>query len=1403
MDKNLKRKILLVTIIISVAIVFVPIYIFVLASSEDDSLYVSSKKITAIVDGTPIWDANDNAGNDSSDSNKRVRTFDKITYTVKYVVSLKTGASSTDAQGRKVRVEVLIPTTYKAVLKNGEENINLYGEDAKVNRSGVDYYRGVFTVDISNPTLGEQSELDFSLEDIYSSNIDQYNSIKPLVFINETTDSNPNYTDIACELTNGSNDCNVTITGTGEGDFFVNMYSGDKKDIDNETRVPIGLLIGLKTTEGKGIKGTIIPKTLSFSITDSNISKLGYTTSEGSPLVYTYEQYGTQQNPNYNINIDSSHQMPEIKNGTISGAINAENNNQLDVTISDIDDYLVRQYNGEFYYFSTNYFLTTLAPRGAEDYSDITVTLTANKNNSGGTPSSTQVIDAFNYILGNYSSKIDIHEGESTDALEYGKANINYGSDFVVKTNFDYTGINGSGDGLTSLTNYIKIDNNVFKLHENTNHAGYNFTSGEPGTSPSIQLDIDNKGNQAVYFGFGKWTSEYFEATNAANCPQINFNNPEDLMKLYGGPCIRAKDSVKWAYSPVAESDINEDLIDSDISSKGPLIVKSTYVAYTPDDTPKHIGLSSSGTLELYAKVINDHTIAQENPVHQIVTNATALARDDSDFVYLGNEHHTGESLMTDTNNFVKTDYNFTTKKVIHNNNNLCSDVRCPVTGATILISGVKVTKPVLKSHKVSDLINTESNFYYYPLALTVDAAASKGDDILNFDTVFVNIYLPSYMSILENYGTENDKHTDRISNIRLSQIYDKFDLGTLPQEREMDYKVYEYVYNVGSSDLSEEEKANLQSGILSKFTVYADIDVINTENAAKPEIFADVDFKVTKTLLGVDDTNRTIEFQSIMPDADRMDELNNITLYNSSAVISKTTAVPTNIERGGTYKVNMLAYNHSKTVIEEGYSYPTADLYYILPYDGDTSIGDIGSKPGTTKYKVSFDTDSINAIQNRNDYKFYYATEGVPSNIIPDEIKTTSDPSAIWHEWANPTQPVSDVIAIKVVKQSPYAPDTYFGSSSGLTLNVQTIGSTDGNTFYNSFHLLATKPANYTCDEIPEEPDYCTESNKIKANYSSSPSITSVYAREISGFVFEDFDYNGIYTSDESKLKDIPVSLYKKEVLPEDYDPIDPTTFVSDDDELVGATTTSETGSYYFNGLSSGIYYVSFTINNKKYIVAPLEKTDDSIPDSSSNNSSASLLPNTNRAISSPIEFPAESSSGRLIVSNINLGLNVKKEMALELNKYITEVSVTKNGRTETHDYSKQKLSKVSITVLNPRDTKVRVKYSFSVENIKYFPGYVGMIVDTMPQGMTFNPNLKENQYWVQYGNLLYYNGLGGKLLLPNEKQYFSLVLDLDLKEAGTYRNVVSARDLTLMGEELPVYDFSELSNSNNEGGE
>lgn len=1411
MDKKLKRTILLVTIILSLAVAFVPIYFFVLADSGDDNKYkVVNTKIIDMLDGTELFDTSDTDGNDSSAKNNRVRTFDSIKYTVEYTLIEKPGeTTSHNIEGRKLLVEVLVPTSYEVQLKYGDEvSINMDERlNDIVNISGNNYYYGSFDVPVAS--LGTASTFDFLLKNVNTLDITNNNSIKPLVFIKEKTDldtrsikEDQSRSDITCELstevtdpstgttsTTTSNVCEVTITG--REDYFVNMYSGSK----DEGIVPVGLMIGLRNAEGKGIRGLIVPNNISFNVFNSDSSKLSF--NENSERVYkTYTGTG-----DYRINVDENgREMPEINNGEITSSIS---DGVLTINVNNIKSYLLTQYNDQMYYFSTNYFLTTLAERGQYDYSDIRVTLTSSKNNSANQTSNVLIQDTKNYVLGNYSSNIDVYESSltsenSSEALEYGKAIINYGSDFVLKTKFDYNSkTDSTGDGLTSLTNYIKIDNDIFELHNDTSNNGYKFIPTETTSTSKIKLDIDDEDHPKVYFGFGEWNSNYFDiAPNApSNCPSsISSLDKEQLMKLYGGPCIVEKDTIKWAFSPVAEHAIDDSTIDSD---KGPLIVKSTYVSYDS----QYIKTGSTGTIELYGTVNKDYTKA--NNTYMITTCASAYGKDNTDFRYLGNEVLSGESLLTRTDNFTKTTYDFNNRVLTSLNTNLCASDRCPVTGATIIVSGIKSTRPQITAHKAIDLTQTESQFYYYPLALKINANASKSDEKLRYDTIYVDLYLPDYMNVVTNYGVKNEKVPTSSENTSLSNIYARFNKGV--PSSDVNYKIYHYVITAETSGLTEDEISNLQQGVLSNFVVYADIDSIATPNASQPEIFTTVDFKASMNITDNQGGIIPVTFRPITPEIDRENELNTITLYNSSAVITKSSTNPKYIEKNGSYTFNMLAYNHSASIVQDGYVYPAnSALYYVLPYNGDLS-SEMSSKIGTTKYKVNFTSDSIANI-NRSDFDFFYATTGTPSNIISDEIRVSSDPSSIWNAWEDPTEPVSDVLAIKVVKKSEFGLNSYFGSEQGLTVNVETVGSSDGNVFYNSFHIVSKKPDNYSCSPSSEDPNYCDESKQIKVNYTSSSSVTSVYAREISGFVFEDFDYNGIYTQDESKLKDIPVSLYKIDAIPENYDSTDPTTFVGENDTLVGATVTGENGNYYFGGLSSGIYYVSYTIDNTKYIPTDLEKENENIPDSKNNNSKGSILPNTNKAITSLIVFP-ENENEISIKNNINLGLTIKKEMAISLNKYITEVTVSRNGKSDTYDYSNQNLSQVSITVLNPKNTRVRVKYSFSVENTKYFPGYIGMIVDTMPKDMTFDPNLKENQYWVMYGDLLYYNGLSGKLLLPNEKQYFSLILDLDLKEAGTYKNIVSAKDITLMGEELPVYDFSGLMNNTNtnnaQGGE
>ena len=59
--------------------------------------------------GTGPWDSNDEPGNDSSEDNNIVRSFDQITYTVDLTMSLKKGITDTSLKGGVINVEAVLP----------------------------------------------------------------------------------------------------------------------------------------------------------------------------------------------------------------------------------------------------------------------------------------------------------------------------------------------------------------------------------------------------------------------------------------------------------------------------------------------------------------------------------------------------------------------------------------------------------------------------------------------------------------------------------------------------------------------------------------------------------------------------------------------------------------------------------------------------------------------------------------------------------------------------------------------------------------------------------------------------------------------------------------------------------------------------------------------------------------------------------------------------------------------------------------------------------------------------------------------------------------------------------------------------------------------------------------------
>ena len=74
-----------------------------------DKGYISSAQITQVKTGTGPFDENDNPGNDSSEDNNIVRSFDQVTWTVNLTMALKSGIADTNLAGGGINVNVTLP----------------------------------------------------------------------------------------------------------------------------------------------------------------------------------------------------------------------------------------------------------------------------------------------------------------------------------------------------------------------------------------------------------------------------------------------------------------------------------------------------------------------------------------------------------------------------------------------------------------------------------------------------------------------------------------------------------------------------------------------------------------------------------------------------------------------------------------------------------------------------------------------------------------------------------------------------------------------------------------------------------------------------------------------------------------------------------------------------------------------------------------------------------------------------------------------------------------------------------------------------------------------------------------------------------------------------------------------
>ncbi len=309
------------------------------------------------------------------------------------------------------------------------------------------------------------------------------------------------------------------------------------------------------------------------------------------------------------------------------------------------------------------------------------------------------------------------------------------------------------------------------------------------------------------------------------------------------------------------------------------------------------------------------------------------------------------------------------------------------------------------------------------------------------------------------------------------------------------------------------------------------------------------------------------------------------------------------------------------------------------------------------------------------------------------------------------------------------------------------------------------------------------------------------VISKRITGLVWEDFNVDGIMDDNEEKISNVTLKLYDSS------------------DKLIQSTTPNENGRYTFSGILTGDYYIVADFNTDKYGVTgqpsedfydktrlsvfkavPITEEEEEIyypskpesgdgeeleetpeDDESEENEDNTDVEEEQMSIVKTDTISIEDETR--IVRNINLGLSLRKIFGVKVNKYITRAEVTNAlGVVTTKDYGNTKLAKLDVKDIN--NLHIKVVYTLEIENIKYYPGYATLITELVPDGMSFNPDYKENQGWqLQEDGTLTNRTLADQIIDEGEKKYLTVAFDITRKEAGSFVNFASVDELQILG--------------------
>ena len=254
--------------------------------------YITSAEASEVKTGVGPFDDNDDPGNDSSEENNIVRSFDQITWTYELTFGLKPGTTETSLKGGVIEVEAKLPESLTNLVE-WDLGSMLWIEDANLSSDGMNL-TGNYIMSDDEITIPGKTNVVFVLQ---VKNATQGTEIQPLFkFKLSGNEKNEEVTQTAEKVivsstgkyniqlhSNTGNLSNKTTLNYGQGEISGRMYG-------------YGFTVQLyNDNESKGLKGLEYPEgEISFDIdlklerTEIGSTNIEDITNEATPILWNY-----------------------------------------------------------------------------------------------------------------------------------------------------------------------------------------------------------------------------------------------------------------------------------------------------------------------------------------------------------------------------------------------------------------------------------------------------------------------------------------------------------------------------------------------------------------------------------------------------------------------------------------------------------------------------------------------------------------------------------------------------------------------------------------------------------------------------------------------------------------------------------------------------------------------------------------------------------------------------------------------------------------------------------------------------------------------------------------------------------------------------------------------------------